>query len=207
MRFKYSGRISSTCYFVLIAHTHIPDSCLSLQDQHFSEEKGFIVRIMKRKTVFAGIRALIHGLRGEFSTTELFDLLMNWFKLAFFKYKNLCLLMNRPHAIVTKWLIVNNFEQNGVQKNSINVNIRYRYIVNKKYDKNVTSGGKPECFHFFTINELKCLDFILLLLKSTKHVASTNAYIISCMCLGYLCEILSRSVRWLLVKTLWSDKR
>ncbi len=41
----------------------------------------------------------------------------------------------------------------------------YRYPLKKKCDKNVTSGGKPECSKKALENELKLRDVILLLLK------------------------------------------
>ena len=43
-------------------------------------------------------------------------------------------------------------------------------------------------------------------LKSTKHVASINDYILSCMYLWHTYEILSRLVLWLFWKTLRTDK-
>ncbi len=44
-------------------------------------------------------------------------------------------------------------------------------------------------------------------LKSLKHVASINGYISSCMCLLHTYEISSKSVCWLFLRTLRSDKR
>ncbi len=60
----------------------------------------------------------------------------------YFNYQYICLHINRQYAHVPKWpLLVNKM----LCINSSNVNIKYhRYLLDKKCDKNGTSGGKPE---------------------------------------------------------------
>ncbi len=54
---------------------------LRVQNEQFSEEKGFILRDTEKEVQFPpGFEPPIHGLRSELSTTELFDLPMNGHK-------------------------------------------------------------------------------------------------------------------------------
>ncbi len=74
---------------------------LRVQNEQFSEEKGFILRYTEKEVQFPpGFELPIHGLRSERSTTELSDLLMNGHKNSVYQVQNT--LFTSQYAIVIK---------------------------------------------------------------------------------------------------------
>ena len=62
---------------------------LRVQNEPFSEGKGFILRYTEKEVKFPpGFEPPIHGLRSELFTTELPDLLMNGYKNSVYQVQN-----------------------------------------------------------------------------------------------------------------------
>ena len=76
-------------------------------------EKQFILCDIENENSFRR-EPRIHGLRDQFSSAELFDLLKTEHKISVYQVF-ICLHVNRPYAHVPKWL-VKNVAQSAVQK-------------------------------------------------------------------------------------------
>ena len=128
-------------------------------------------------------------------------------KVAYIKYKRLCLQINRVYAIVRKWKIEKQFQTKYCVKLAATLTLASTnvfFLLN--CDKNDTSWGTLGV-SFPSKMSRNFLTSFYYYLKSTKHIASLKSYILSCMCLWHTYEISSRSVDWLFLKTIHTDKR
>ncbi len=103
----------------LVTETHLGSS-LGVQNEQFSEEKDSLYVLLKRKYSFcqdSNHRSMDY----EANSLPLNYLTCWWMgiNVAKIKYQIVCLQINQAYAIVTKWQILNNFEQNAVKKPAI----------------------------------------------------------------------------------------
>ncbi len=129
-------------------------------------------------------------------------------KVAYIKSWIVCLQINQVYAIVTKWQIVNNFEQ-MMCKNSSNINISFhRCLFDKNVARKLQQERIPDVLKNISVGKWE--NFVTsgyYYWNSTKLVVSINSHILLCMSCCYTCEKSYISVQWLFVKTLRSKKR
>ena len=140
---------------------------LRVQNEEFSEEKGFIIRDAEKEVCTFRRNSNPRSMDFEANSLPLSYPTCWWMgiKEAYIKSQIICLEINQVYAFVTKW-------QNWTKWNKINISFR-RCLFDKKCGKKVTKKGGSWVFwkiFFSSENELTFCDVRLLLIGNRRSL-------------------------------------
>ncbi len=131
-------------------------------------------------------------------------------KVAYIKSQIVCLQINQVYSIVTKWQIVNNIEQKCYVKTAATLALAstdHRCLLDKNVTRILPQEGILSVLKkifFSSQNELKICEWRHVIIIGNRRSLLINIATFFRVCLGVI--RVKKSVQWLLVKTLRSEK-